>query len=508
MARLLAVEWDTREARVVIASPRGDGLLVEHAFPVTLVDPSETLSDAAPEPGDKIEAALSARGIRRVEALVALARSSVELKQLSLPPAPDNELPELVRFQAVREFHSLSADWPLDYVSLDTDPEQPRSVLAAALSPATLNQVQHTCQLAGLDAQRLLLRPCGAASLVRRRVQVPERVLLIVELLSEEAELTVLIDGKLVFLRTARLPSHTFSEAGARPLVSEIRRTMAAVQNQLGGQKVEAICLLGDDERNAHLASAITEALEIPARPFDPFAGVETSREVQPAHLENVGRYAPLLGALLDEFTGTRPHYDFLHPRKRPPPPSKKRPAAFAAAAVAAVALTAFGWYELKSSQLEGQIEVLQQELTQLEADQREFGPELAQAEAIEQWLAGDINWLDELGDLSRDFPAADETMLTKLTLLATDSGGQVTVSGVARSRSTIGKLERGLRDDHREVRSGTARDFDGNSRYKQQFDSALTIQHMPREFYEQQLKLPAKEEAKSSKSSGKGKSK
>ena len=49
-----------------------------------------------------------------------------------MPPAPDNELPDLIRFQAMREFGAMQSDWPLDFIPLDSDPEQPRSVLAAA----------------------------------------------------------------------------------------------------------------------------------------------------------------------------------------------------------------------------------------------------------------------------------------------------------------------------------------------------------------------------------------
>jgi hypothetical protein len=48
MARLLALEWDAREARVAVARTRGRDVVLEHAFAVSLVprDPGQTFADA------------------------------------------------------------------------------------------------------------------------------------------------------------------------------------------------------------------------------------------------------------------------------------------------------------------------------------------------------------------------------------------------------------------------------------------------------------------------------
>ena len=53
--------------------------------------------------------ALQRRGLAKAEAIVLIGRAAVELKQLQLPPAPDDELPDMVRFLAQREFHALAA---------------------------------------------------------------------------------------------------------------------------------------------------------------------------------------------------------------------------------------------------------------------------------------------------------------------------------------------------------------------------------------------------------------
>ncbi len=226
----------------------------------------------------------------------------------------------MVRFTAMREFNALEDDWPLDYLSIDDVPDQPRSVLAAAISTEMVNQIVSTCQTAGLKPRRLILRPCGAASLYcRQQTDGRPKARLLVELLVDEADLTVIIDRKVIFLRTARLPGDPLTDADAgQALLAEFRRTMAAVQNQLGGRKVEEIVLCGVGPQHDALAATIDSRLAIPATVFDPFGGLKLAEELQKSLPERPGRFAPLLGMLLDEL-GHQPHgVDFLHPRERP----------------------------------------------------------------------------------------------------------------------------------------------------------------------------------------------
>src|SRR5687767_2904296 len=102
MAKHLALEWDSRQARVAVASTRGTQLVLEQAFCVPLLA-GDAADETAERVGEKIGAALAARRIPRLDTMVAVGRASIELKQLQLPPAPDEDLPDLVRFQAQRE---------------------------------------------------------------------------------------------------------------------------------------------------------------------------------------------------------------------------------------------------------------------------------------------------------------------------------------------------------------------------------------------------------------------
>ncbi|HZN32504.1 MAG TPA: hypothetical protein VFB80_01750, partial [Pirellulaceae bacterium] len=144
MSRLVALEWDAKEARVVVGRKRGTALVVEQAFAAPLPQKAEG-SAAEADIGGAIAKALSERGLSRVEALVAVGRASIELKFLSTPPVPPEELPELVRFQALRQFTSLGDDWPLDFVPLGPTADGGTNVLAAAISADLVGQMKKTC---------------------------------------------------------------------------------------------------------------------------------------------------------------------------------------------------------------------------------------------------------------------------------------------------------------------------------------------------------------------------
>ena len=272
MPNLFALQWDSHEICLMVASGRGRQVVIEQAF-VIPCQPDASAADAAEPIGRRIAAELDARGLGRGEAVVAVGRSSIELRQLQLPPAPDEDLPDMVRFQATREFNELDDKWLLDFVPIDGSADTPRTVLATAIAPAVLRQIEAVCEHAGLKMRRLLLRPCEAASLLEGEKSVPRgQTVLLVDPLGTEVDLTAVVDGKAVFLRTTRIGS---DPPPVQALVAEIRLTLAAASNQLGGRKIESIVLCGQQQADLDLARAIETELGICVEHFDPLGGVK-----------------------------------------------------------------------------------------------------------------------------------------------------------------------------------------------------------------------------------------
>lgn len=455
MAQLLAIEWDAREARLAVATVRGREPIIEHAFAVALGhrdgDSTSELSV-----GEQIAEELRRRGIGRIETLVAVGRANIELKQLNSPPAPAAELPELVRFQALRQFTTIGEDWPLDFVPLDTAEVDSISVLAAAISPELVQHIGNTCEAAGLTPKRLVLRPFAAASLLRRHdrgVRQPCR--LMVDLLTEEADLTVLDGQHLLLTRTVRLHSPEDDEAQARGLLSEIRRTIAAANNQLGGRRVDKVILCGDGSDHATIKSLVEHELALPTELFDPFSELREGTIARPDRPEHAGRFAPLLGLLFDEATATPHSIDFLHPRKKPEPRNVRRSGILIAStfAVLGIAAAFLVWLQLSS---------LDEDIAHLKARSSELKSEVTAADklrkdetAIQDFLNHNINWLDELEQLSQRLPPAEDAIVTQLSFAVQPYGGQVRIEGYTREPTGFQDIENRLRVADRVVNSG-----------------------------------------------------
>jgi hypothetical protein len=406
--------------------------------------------------------------------LVAVGRGSIELRQLQLPPAPDDELPDMVRFQAAREFNELDENWLLDFVPIDQGTDGPRTVLAMAIAPAVIRQIEGVCQHAGLKMQRLLLRPCAAASLLTGDTAGAKGELrLLVDLLSDEVDLTVVCDGKAVFLRTMRLGGGSPSLPA---LLAEIRLTMAAAQSQLTGRKVQSIVLCGQDEMHADLARSVEAELAMPVQMFDPFGGFERGTALRGLPLEHPGRFAPLLGMCQTELRQESHVVDFLHPRRRAPPPSKRRKWIMAGSAVGALLLVWLAVARIQHYNLAAEVEDLANEIKAL--DKASSTPEAKKrrdaAAAIAKWTAEDTIWLDQLLAMSENFPPAQDAILRELTFAVRQNEGQVEAKGSVRNAKIIEKMEERVRARGGRIVSKSSGEDPAAKDYPWRFDDSI----------------------------------
>ena len=427
----------------MVASGRGRQVVIEQAFSI----PCETDSaaaDAAEQIGKRIAAELDARGLGRAEAVVAIGRSSIELRQLQLPPAPDEDLPDMVRFQATREFNELDDKWLLDFIPIDGSAVTPRTVLATAIAPAALRQIETVCEHAGLKMRRLLLRPCEAALLLEDEKSISSgQVVLLVNPLGVEVDLTAVADGTAVFLRTTRISA---DPPPLPTLLAEIRLTMAAASNQLGGRKIESIVFCGEPQPGLDLARAIEAELQIRVDLFDPFSGVKLGRALVESPPQHPGRYAPLVGMLLAELKPSKHAVDFLHPRRRAEAvnPLKKFMIAGGVAAVLLLAWIIYGridHYRLSSAvaELSEQAKDLDQEI-ESKKKVRTIAADIA------KWADEDVIWLDRIYALDQSLPPAEDAVLGPLAINSATRGGQMELKGWVRRPDDIRRLEEGIR--------------------------------------------------------------
>ncbi len=113
-------------------------------------------------------------------------------------------------------------------------PPAPRKVLAAVLPPEQRRRIDATLEAAQLQPRRLLPRIFAAAALFQRLVPPSEEWHLLVHPGAEEVDFLVFRAGRIVFARTARLPSVSDDEQRDAWLESEIHRTLTVAGTETG----------------------------------------------------------------------------------------------------------------------------------------------------------------------------------------------------------------------------------------------------------------------------------
>lgn len=470
MPRLIALEWDAAEARIAVARVSKGHVDLDHALAVPL--PAGE-GRSATEIGAKVKLALQACG-GGGDALVAVGRSSIELRFLTVPPVPPEELPDLVRFQAARQFSQPIEEGLIDFSPLQSSGDPPTSVLAAAITPETLKTIRDTCEAAGLTLKHLVLRPFAADSLLMDRL-TPDSCVLTIDRLAEEVDLTVVLGEQAVFPRTVRVASYGTLEEQAASIVGEIRRTMAAAQNQLAGHKVSSVAIFGRSDEQQILADSIRRDLSLSIEFVDPLRCVTPSDSITRATLTSTSRFAPLVGMLVNESRARRHEIDFLSPRRRPVQPDRKRLYTGLATAAASIALLCGGWLYWQLSSLESQIEDVQKQSQALDAMLKKSRPKLEQAKALDEYAAEQVTWLAELREISMELPKADRVILRSAVADVAKGGPTIVLQGAAKESSDIPVLEASLRDERHRV-SGSGGDQVDDKAYPWSFAEKITL--------------------------------
>ncbi len=193
MPKKLAIDWDETELRLVAAQCSGSSVKVTDAAVIPVENSSVV---------ETLRAAIQRRGLENTETLVAIGRGKAELRELQLPPVPEEELPDMVRFQAIRSFASAGDSATVDYLVTHRS-ESGVEMIAAAVGPANLTEIRETCEAAELLTKRISLRPLAAAALYLIKRQSDARGdTVLIDLLANDAEIVVAREGKVIFVRT------------------------------------------------------------------------------------------------------------------------------------------------------------------------------------------------------------------------------------------------------------------------------------------------------------------
>ncbi|KAA1259421.1 hypothetical protein LF1_19530 [Rubripirellula obstinata] len=464
----IAIDWDENELRLVVGDVRvGKAKITDAAvLPLEVDGIKRDVSTVLRE-------AIAERGLENCEAMIAIGRGKAELRELQLPPVPDEELPDMVRFQAVRTFASSGESSIIDYLVTqrsDTGIE----LIAAAMGPKDLAQVQKVCKAAVVEPKRIALRPISAATLyLTQRKTNPDANVVLVDLLGDDAEIVIARDGHVIFVRTVRIPASEPSRG--RALIGELKRSLVACGDDA---KPDKVILWGKESVHQSDRELLSGVCEANVDVIDPFDLANTDRKLIDSLPKHVGRLAPLVGLLVAEASHPELLVDFLNPRKRPEvKPNHVRTGLLVAIPALAALFLGYIVYS-KLSSLDQRIAELKEANNQLQKPVDEALKSIGRTEQVDQFLDGNVQWLDEFRRLAERMPGSDEMIVRSINASADQrsGGGKFVVSGGAISPDSIDQFESSLRDDFHTVIGDGASEEKTNDAYRWGFTETIQI--------------------------------
>jgi hypothetical protein len=457
---MLVLDWQKNSVMLARAHGRSPKAVLEQVV-IQSVGGTDGQSQTASEGLRAAARELSAKG----EVVVLLARELVELRTIQVPKIDADDLPDVIRFQAQRQFANMTEAWILDFVMLPyAAGDEMQTALVAAIPPALLNEIEMACAAAGLQITRILLRPLQIAQMALDGGLLPATGSAMIICQSEsQADMLILREGRVVQVRSTKLPHETDQVAAA--LKGELRRSLLAAAGALEGKSVESTLLLTTRERANLLVDEVKQAVggNVTAAYSQSLLGSENQDLADSA----ASRIFATAGALGLSSADRSAIIDFKHPKRRPPKQRNARTHYLIAAAVATVLLAGVGWYYSTINNLNAELALLNEELEFKKESAEIAKKRIADYEAIRHFADGAPNWLDELVTISNRIPDADKIMLKSPTFsIGRNNEGTISLVINSVDMGSIPKFEESLRPEYIVVGKSTQPANEGRYRF------------------------------------------
>jgi hypothetical protein len=236
-------------------------------------------------------------------------------------------------------------------------------------------------------------------------------------------------------------------------------------------QASTSIYLIGPVEDQQLAADALEDQLGISVSVLDPFdqliGGLEQSTCDR-------SRFANLIGIACAWNHGPI-EIDLLHPRRGPQKPNPWHKVGFWSA-IAAASLGLFGYvawddYRQRTDELEEQ----RDRLRQVSKEMTRALEKQDAVDVIERWRANDVNWLDELRDLSEHLPSAEQVLVKGLSGKTDAQGrGVLEFSVQVENAEVKAEIDRALRHNDRSVTIKQVTESPGQGDLTWRFDAQV----------------------------------
>ena len=437
MAHYLAVDWDATELRLVLATSQRSSIRILKA------ESSPLEFDENPDGAKNVDIGLTLKQLVKrhkvphAPLLLGLNRASVDMMTFRLPKSKPDDLPDLVKNQALRDSPGFTETSPIDFITSPASDGDYLRTIAATVSRQQLKQYRGICQAAGLRAKRMEFRPLALAELYWNSVPASDQPVLLVQCTASEIDMVVVEETHVAFVRSIKLPESLTDDDRTSRIVSEIARTIAVSRQEVEGAALDKVIVYGDADEFQPLQERLADQ-EIEAVVQNPFhlpCVVAPAKANITGGSQNPGHYASLFGMILGEQSKTTSRIDFLHPREKPQPLNIARFVVLFLLLVGVIGLAAYLWNRQQLIQLEERLAGLKTDIEQLDKEYQEIHPRYNQLYYASAWENQPLVWLDELRDISVRLPAEQDLVIDQMRFV--NSQPHCTIDLLARVRDT-----------------------------------------------------------------------
>lgn len=482
---LIVLEWDREELRYLWAGQAARRLVIRAIGRVRPDELGKSSDEPAAESIEPTFEALLAELKQRLRAknsraVIVLPRGDIEEFEATLPPASEDELSGLVVNEAHK--HLANADEArMDFLEVERGSDETRRLSIMALPQPSFSRLNTAVKHQGWALASLQVRHVAAAGLLRKLVDLEKQPRsILVNINRQDVELLIFELDRLILVRTISLSADNDAAALADRLAVEIQRSLMVTARAESDQSTtpDQIYIFGGDTEQETLAERLSANLQLPAallNPLDVF--VAYPKDLPP----QLHQFSGLLGALIEQ--PAERTVDLLNSKcGRPKSPWLRRAIIYGSAA--AVALFGTIWWGLDAvNQLKDSNATLKAELTKLEKQFDQLSEKTAIVDQIATWQVDDINWLDELRELSQRFPERSLVQVKSMTLSSSPANPGVIVMNLqAKDENVITKMEQTIRDEFHQVRTNQFSQSDSEEELPWQFGASILLSRRDRE--------------------------
>ncbi len=419
MSDFLALDWESHQISGVEASTNRNAVTVRKAFVLKFPDTFDPEKDGELA-ADWLKKQLAGLGVGTRNVLLSLPRESIVVRRLTVPNAPDEELPALVQMQA-----ATKSSTPLDQLELDFLPlssvshDGGREVLMCTMARKKSAKLRTILEKAGLELESLGISSVATAELIAREEQSRKLnaadTSLIVARHGQRVEISILQQHQVIFTHFTQIHAddeHSWGNESA--IVAEVQRSMMSLHPQTGQLKVDRAWLIGEEQEVAELAAAIQKRLKCETTAFNP--KLANGLTDQAGHWpEPVAGFAGPAGMLFARTEPVVAAIDFQNPRKQRPRRDIKKIRLIAAAAALAVLFIAgmgFRWWKVQD--LQNEILAKRGRIDQLKKIVKAGEPTMKSAGLVGDWELRAGKELAQIGPLYSALPGTDLMYLVK----------------------------------------------------------------------------------------------